>query len=170
MNRFFGCSVLLLALLATVVDADCRKVVTFRNRAVVVNQQVLAVGVPVLVPVYAVTYADPSLGFAEQIEGLRAEIRGLKAPGKAKEAPASDDEPDDTAMLILRSNCARCHDRPVSKTKGGGFVMLDGPKLADLTERQISKILSQVMSGKMPKDKTIDPEHAKIIGEAFDSD
>lgn len=143
----------LLCLLACGVTANANncRVRVVHNQAVVVQEVQLAtiVAVPAYQVVYQPNGADVQALIAE-IRALRAEVQAIKAapvtsPDKKELAPSPLKH-----LEIFQAKCAGCHEAAISKAKGGGFTMLQGGKLALLTDRQLRKISSRSYAGSMP--------------------
>lgn len=97
----------------------------------------------------------------------RLEKRSGEGPVPAEEAKAR--EPPqlparDAIASLFASRCASCHETRVADASGGGFVLLEGERLAKLDDRQIRRVLTQVYTGRMPKaTKLSDQEVNEVV-------
>lgn len=70
-------------------------------------------------------------------------------PAQEQALPAQGQAGADVVKLFT-SRCASCHAKG-KEGSGGGFVLLDGPRLAPLTADKQREVLRQIYSQKMPK-------------------
>lgn len=116
---------------------------------------------------------DPCAALRKDLEALRAEVQalrggpqGLKAPPEQVKAPPGEHP----ALGILRAKCAQCHEQKVAKTEGKGFVLFNGPDLAQLTDRQVLRVGAQCYSGRMPppnNTKKVEPLTDTEVGQVM---
>jgi hypothetical protein len=94
---------------------------------------------------------------------LKSEVMSIKKDIKAMQmdpqtelktiAPKLDAKTQadvETAVGLLVTHCGKCHEAKMAGAKGDGFVMLDGNKLAQISERDAAKMSRLIKSGKMP--------------------
>lgn len=52
---------------------------------------------------------------------------------------------------LARQHCASCHESAISRSQGGGFTLLNGEQLAQISPEQVGRIIEQITLKKMPK-------------------
>jgi len=156
--------------------------------AVAIKEVALAEPVAVQVPVYQAVYGGGADGLLQQLLGevqrLRAEVASLRgyapaAPGHAPMPPAGpgaapekappqkafDPKGPHAALQTFGTVCASCHEANVSRAKGGGFTLVKGGALVELSEAQRFRLQREVFSGRMPKGSKLTDQQ---VGEIFD--
>ena len=152
-----------------------QRAVVVEKVAVVAPVAVFAVQTAI-VPTYSAVYTPPVAAAVApaaspcdaQIQALRAEMAQMKAQlrapgvvpsvpppmGKVQEETVAPPDPKTTAdpgAVILQNRCASCHEKTVAATKGGSFVMFDGARELELTNRQVNKVGRMIADDRMPK-------------------
>lgn len=155
-----------LALAFTSEATDCRRVVRIQRVQQVHVQQVQHVAnvvavkpviaavftpVAVAVPYYSVGYSQDNSQLLSEIRQLRFELEKLQQGPLPLKKEALKEPGEHPAVGILKKHCASCHDSAVSKGKGGGFSLFDGPHLAKLSDKQLLQVVREAHSGRMPK-------------------
>lgn len=123
------------------------------------------VAFPVYQPSYTVQYpsgggvADPALtakidALTATVAAMKAQYEGIRGPAAAAApmpaaAPAATPEDPDSIESILR-RCAECHESAAARTKGQGFVMVEGTKSRQLGPGEALKCQKRVELGEMP--------------------
>jgi len=161
--KIIGISVLLLA--TGLASADCR--VVRRQRVAVVNHHVAAlVAVPVQIPTYSVTLAHGD----DRLEKLEKKVDMLiEALTQKSEAPEPKAKANGIDVLkLFQAKCALCHEKAVA-AKGGGFVLLDGGKIAPLNYKQALYVGTKTFLGSMPKGGPLTDEEVGAIQSWLDS-
>lgn len=96
---------------------------------------------PVATGAAGYAHAQAAPGGQDELARLRARIAELEAGGNGQRA-AVDLGPRVTQTLSQR--CAACHSQQAAQGQGGGFVLLRGTALADLTMDQVSKMQARI--------------------------
>lgn len=168
-SKLVGVVLLLLACAALAEAQHCNRVVV-QHHAVVVDVPLVATFVPIYVPTYSVTYADPSAALAEEVKSLRAEIQQLREPArlKAEKTAAPAPAAEVNGLAVLKNQCARCHEKAVARIKGADFVLLDGDKVAKLDAIEALMVLLAVTRDDMPKGGKLTQAEKKAIADLFE--
>lgn len=145
-------------------SGDCRRVVAVQHyqQHYAVQQAVYPVVIPIAAyPAYHVSYGQDQAA-ADKIRTLELKLdqalqrldQVLKSPPAPNMPPAKDGGSNGQVSLsmleVFRTDCAKCHEASVAAKKGGDFVILEGNELAGLTDKQLRKIVTQVVTEKMP--------------------
>ena len=170
--------------LAQACDYPVRRAVRVVNDYV--TPAVIAVAVPVVVPLYGAAYvppppqpvvAAPSQNLSLIIKRLDAMQRQLDTalqvvPAEANaKTPAALPAQNHAGLAVLNTKCASCHDASKAQANAKGIVFLEGGKLhGSITDGIVASILLDVYKGHMPKkgEKLTDQELADVV-DYFDS-
>jgi mono/diheme cytochrome c family protein len=115
-------------------------------------------GFPTVIPTYGAAYNGQlsdaaATELAAAIRELTATLKGMNgsaAPSGKDAAPTKTDSTFAEGLLVLQTNCAKCHDKSVAAMKGNKFVLLDGKQLAQLTTDQALDVVLRIDEGSMP--------------------
>lgn len=75
------------------------------------------------------------------------------APGATPAGPPAPADVAKAALAVFNAKCVSCHGNTAARD-GGGLVLVENGAIAKLTDRQIRKVVSQVVRGAMPPPKT----------------
>lgn len=66
-------------------------------------------------------------------------------------------------VKLFVAKCASCHDSAAASGKGGGFALTQGNALLNLTDRQVTKVMTETYSGRMPKGAKLTDQEVGLI-------
>ena len=192
MIKVLGSLILLLACALVSSAADCRQRVVVQQQHYQYQQYAEPIyaaayaPLAVYIPTYSISYtptqpapapaaqADPTLKqLLDEVQKIRGEVEQIKKGGqtppleplpppaalKGDPAPAPESH-----LRIFQAKCALCHAKDNAQAKGRGLILIDGQKLAPLTDAQKLAVIRELYSGRMPKGgKATDEEVALVI-------
>jgi len=105
----------------------------------------------------------------EKLAALEARLKSLEAGQLRTPAQLTPEGAKSDGLAVLVKRCGACHDEASAAEKGGGFALLKGGKLPELTASEVNAVYRQILSGKMPKGSKLGDGEGRAVMEFLDT-